>query len=540
MLLLALTRAHGDLGLLGVRGNLVVGHVQAKLLLHLGDLGDRELWQLVGDLVGPLLLDVGLGEDDVDFLELTTGGFSIEEPGEGETDEVDQSKEEVDTPARGVGEHRGEHDNGEVGDPVGAGGCRRGHGSSTEGVDLGRVDPGKRQSSEGEEADEQEDTDDGTLGVLGTTSNQAAHGDDEGKALTGETDQEEVTATDLLDHEERGDGSERVDCGKDTAQHEGQLAGHTQVLLEQQGGIVDGSVATGELLEELARAADHHTLEFLSLAEGEESPPVGLGASHGLQVGLHEVVVGEHVLAIDRAVVERSQDFKGFLVVTAHDEPTGRLGQHKSTGSDADGEDNLERDRESPLNRGVDVRKTKVNPVGNEGTDGNDGTLEADEETPVVRTRTLRLPHGDGSSVHTVSETRDNTANDELTKTPVRAEGSSRDHSTENHQKATSHQQRCAANALTEHQGEDSTEETTQLVTSGDSTTEDGDMGRVALLGVAGRNRNIGRQRGELLSELGTGDDTRHQTLVITEQREADDGGEGDGQMELLAPQAGG
>lgn len=44
----------------------------------------------------------------------------------------------------------------------------------------------------------------------------------------------------------------------------------------------------------------------------------------------------------------------------------------------------------------------------------------------------------------------------------------------------------------------------------------------------------------EFANEGGTLKNTGHQTLIITEQGEADDGGEGDGIMELLAPEAGG
>lgn len=122
----------------------------------------------------------------------------------------------------------------------------------------------------------------------------------------------------------------------------------------------------------------------------------------------------------------------------------------------------------------------------------------------------------------------------------MRTEGSNGDDSAENHQKTTGHQQRSAANALTEDQSKDGTEETTKLITGSDSTTEDRDVGSVSGLGHAWRRRNGGGEGSEFLSELHTGDDTRHQTLIVTEQREADDRGEGDGQMKALAPQTGG
>lgn len=60
------------------------------------------------------------------------------------------------------------------------------------------------------------------------------------------------------------------------------------------------------------------------------------------------------------------------------------------------------------------------------------------------------------------------------------------------------------------------------------------------MLGVGSRRAIGNSESTELLGELGTGNDTRHKTLVITEQRETNNGGEGDGNVELLAPKAGG
>jgi hypothetical protein len=234
LLITRVTTGRGHLDLLVRRDVLVVRDVETDLALHGGNLIGRKLGHGVGDLVGPLLLNVGLGEDEVNLLQVTTRSLGVVEPGEGETDEVDQGEEEVDTPGRSVGEDGGEHDDGEVGDPVGTGGGGGGHGTGAQGVDLGRVDPGERQRGKGEEADEQEDTDNGTLGVLLVLLDQATHGDDEGQTLASETDQEELAATDLLNHEEGGDGGEGVDGSEDTTQNQRETMLHLQVLLEQQ------------------------------------------------------------------------------------------------------------------------------------------------------------------------------------------------------------------------------------------------------------------------------------------------------------------
>ena len=348
---------------------------------------------------------MGLGENDVNLLQVTARGFRVEEPGEGHAAKVDECKEEIDAPGTGVGENGSEHDDGKVGDPVGASRGRGRHGTSAERVDLGWVDPGQRQSGEGEEADEEEDPDDGPLGVLRGAVNQAAHGDDETETLAKETDQEELAAANLFDHEERGDGCEGVDRGKDTTQDQWKTARHVQILLEEQRGVVDGGIAAGELLEELARATDNHALEFLGLAKGEERLPAGLVLLGRSEVGLHEVEIGEHTLRIGVGVVELGQHVARLLIASPHDKPARRLGQHQRADSHHDGEDDLERHGEPPLHRGIDVRETKVDPVGDERADSDNGPFETDQETPIVRARTFRLPDRDGCRIHAVSKT---------------------------------------------------------------------------------------------------------------------------------------
>jgi len=201
-LLLALTRAHGHLSLLGLLNNVVVRDIKAKLALHLADLLDSELRHLVGDLERPFALDVSLGEDDINLLQITASSLWVEEVGEGESSEVDKGEEQVHTPRTAGREKGSEHDNGEVANPVGTSGGRTSHSTGTERVDLGRVNPGQRQGGEGEETDEEEDTNDGTLSGPITTGSQTGHGDDETATLACETDQEQVTTTNVLNHEE--------------------------------------------------------------------------------------------------------------------------------------------------------------------------------------------------------------------------------------------------------------------------------------------------------------------------------------------------
>lgn len=161
--------------------------IQAQLARLVGDLLKSELGQVVGDHERPLPFDMDLGVDDIDLSELPAGRLHVEEPAVWDSEQVNQGKEEIDTPGARVGKNRREHDHGKVADPVGAGRRCGARGTGTEGIDLGRVDPGQRQEGEGEESDEEEDTHDGTLGVLLGSIDQASECDDKTETLAKET-----------------------------------------------------------------------------------------------------------------------------------------------------------------------------------------------------------------------------------------------------------------------------------------------------------------------------------------------------------------
>lgn len=289
------------------------------------------------------------------------------------------------------------------------------------------------------------------------------------------------------------------------------------------------------MLEELARATEHHALELLGLAKGEEPLPRSLGALRGLQVGLHQVEVAEDKLVRRDSVVELCEDIAGLVVMAFGDEPPGGLGQHESTGRRDQSKDDLEGHGEPPLDRSFDVGETKVDPVGNERADGNDGTLEADEETSVMGARAFRLPDGDRGRVHAISKAGNDTAHDELAQTPLRTESSDRDNGADGHDDAASDHQTSAADPVAKQEGEDCAEETADLVAGRDGAAEDGDV-----LGVRAARALGDVENGELFGELGTRDDTGHQALVVAEEGEAHDGGEGDGPVQFFALQAGG
>lgn len=171
----------------------------------------------------------------------------------------------------------------------------------------------------------------------------------------------------------------------------------------------------------------------------------------------------------------------------------------------------------------LDIRQTKDNPVGDEGANGDDGTLEADEETTVVRFGALRLPHGNGGRVHAVSNAGNDTTDNELAQTPMRAKGRRGDNGADNKNRRAHQDQTRTAKALTKEHGEQRAKEATDFIAGRDSTANNIDV-------PGDRIRRVFRhgQAAKRLGELSASNQTRHHTLVVTKERETHDSCEGD------------
>lgn len=241
----------------------VLGSLFFNLLL--GELGE-----FPGGADVAHLLDVALGEDQVDFFERATGGFGVEEPHDGDEETVPRGEEQVGTPLDPGDHDGGDHDDSEVEEPVGAGGDGVGLRTGLDGRQLGGVEPRQRQPGGTKDTHVHEETEDGTLGRLGVTGDQAAKDDDHGGALAEGATQEQVATTDLLDKEPREGGEYGVANHVDTTNQKGKVVRLSDGLLEQDGQIVDDSVTAGNLLEELRRGTDDHAAEVLRRTAGEE------------------------------------------------------------------------------------------------------------------------------------------------------------------------------------------------------------------------------------------------------------------------------
>lgn len=201
--LLRVGRGQSGVGLSGVErstsgtGSLDVGGaiVDTISLSHSLDLVVGKLGQLLGDNSRSSLGDVGVGEDDIELLERSTGGFGVEEVDEGQEDQVGNTEDEESVRVdRGSHGWQDLHDQ-EVGQPVGH--CRDSVGLSSDShrVELGGVQPWEGQPSGTEEGDEEEETDSSALCVLRllgcvTWSNQTAEGDEHRSRLSKGSDEE--------------------------------------------------------------------------------------------------------------------------------------------------------------------------------------------------------------------------------------------------------------------------------------------------------------------------------------------------------------
>lgn len=255
---------------------LLVGHTVLGSLLF--DLFLGKLRQLVGGTDVGDVLGVTLGEDNIDLFQAATGGFRVEEPDGRNEETVPGGEEKVGAPTDAANHDRSNHDNSKVEEPVAAGGHGVGLRTGLDGRQLSRVQPRQRQPGGTEEAHVHEETEDSTLGDLritlghGGTRDKTSEHDDHGGALSETATKEKLATTNLLNKEPREGSEDSVANHVNTTNQKSEIVALSNGLLEQDGEIVNDSVATRDLLEELRRRTDNHTAEVL---RGTTSEKVG-------------------------------------------------------------------------------------------------------------------------------------------------------------------------------------------------------------------------------------------------------------------------
>lgn len=482
---------------------LLVGHTVLGGLLFdffLGKLGQLVGGTDVGDVLG-----VTLCEDDIDLFQSATGGFRVKEPDGRNEETVPGGEEEVSTPTNAVNHDRSDHDNSKVEEPVTAGGHGVGLRTGLDGRQLSGVEPRQRQPGGTEEAHVHEETENSTLGDLGITlshggtGDQASEHDDHGGALSETATKEKLATTNFFDKEPREGSEDSVANHVNTTDQKSEIVALSNGLLKQDREIVNDSVATRNLLEELGRRTDNHTTEVLRRATSEKVAERRLGSTGGSNRVNDKVLLHLGLAVINLNTVQTSQNGFTLRDTVVGDEPARRLGHVVHADNDDNSKDNLEGDGETPHKILGTIVGTKVNPVGNHGSDGNDTTLNTDQETTILGVRTLSLVRRDGGSVHAVANTSDDTANDELGQLDVTLDGGDLDNNTDNHDSSTPNNHPATTHPVTKNKCKNSTQQAANLIHRSNRSLHD-----IVVLGGP-----------EHVVERGVRNDTGHDTLCV-------------------------
>lgn len=199
----------------------------------------------------------GVLVEDIDLLEGETLGLGDAEVGEDETADASRTPDEehfwTEVSVFGVNDIRGSIADTKVPEPVGGGGKRHGLGTNGEREDFRGDDPGDGTPGGGEEGDVDADESDEDL-LAGLVADGNRDTDDGNEVLAdqhaGRSDEEEATATDVVDGPERGDGHTYVDnVGGDSDQ---EWVSDARVL-EEGRSVVEDEVDTGERTSETSK-----------------------------------------------------------------------------------------------------------------------------------------------------------------------------------------------------------------------------------------------------------------------------------------------
>ena len=149
--------------------------------------------------------------------------------------------------------------------------------------------------------------------------------------------------------------------------------------------------------------------------------------------------------------------------------------------------------------------RTKIDPVGDQGSDGDDAAFDTDEQATVGSLRALGLVRRDRGSVHAITDTCDDTAEDKLQQRNVIDERGHLDDDTDDHDGSAGEDHIPTAHPVCCEQREHGADQTADLVHRSDRRLHDA-------VAFGGR---------EHIVEVLVGDDARHNALVIAEEQEA-------------------
>jgi hypothetical protein len=105
-------------------------------------------------------------------------------------------------------------------------------------------------------------------------------------------------------------------------------------------------------------------------------------------------------VVVNFTAIERGEDIFAFFDAVFGDEVAGGIRKEPHADDDDDTEDDLERDGKAPDQVGRAIVRSKVDPVGNRSTDGDDTTFNTDEETAVTGLGTFGLVSRNGGTAN--------------------------------------------------------------------------------------------------------------------------------------------
>lgn len=248
--------------------------------------------------------------------------------------------------------------------------------------------PRQRQPAGAEARNVREEPDSGSLCSGRGAGNQAREDEDHAQTLAHGAPEEELSAPHALDDEPGYGGEDGVDDHVDAAEEEGYVVRLVDRRLEQDREVVDDRIAASNLLHELAAHTQHHPAEMLRLPAGEDG--LERRALAPRVAGSADAVHDDALLQLRFLVValeppQRRDDRLAFLVAFAGEEPARGLGEPDHAQDEDEGEDGLEGDGEAPREVRGAVAGAVVDPVSDQGPEGDDAAFDADEEAAVAR-----------------------------------------------------------------------------------------------------------------------------------------------------------
>lgn len=144
---------------------------------------------------------------------------------------------------------------------------------------------------------------------------------------------------------------------------------------------------------------------MLGLAVGEQLLHGGVTTLHASSA---DSIVDDRDLGLDLIVLtvlvsKGSENCVGLINTAVRQKPSRRLGKSQHQDENHQGKGNLEGNGESPNESVGTVSAAIINPVGDQGTDSDVTTLDTDELSTVVCSRTFSLVSRDSRCVDTVT-----------------------------------------------------------------------------------------------------------------------------------------